>query len=163
MVSKKMFLLLLYYLVVFAGSGAGCRNLFSGLIFASSIESLKSAHTSKFTSFCKSVELASEVLYVLCKYADFFLCTAQTNVFGAKIGMSAKRSKGFSNGRPPQFCQRLWAELCRCPAPQPARPRARASRVTSTTELHAWTHHTRLMHCAPPFVLLAQVSGINDL
>ena len=63
MVSKIMFLLLLYYLVVFAGSGAGCRNLFSGLIFASSIESLKSAHTSKFTSFCKSVELASEVLY----------------------------------------------------------------------------------------------------
>ena len=38
------------------------------------------------------MELASEVLYVLCKYADFFLCTAQTNVFGAKIGMSAKRS-----------------------------------------------------------------------
>ena len=79
-----MFLLLLYYLVVFAGSGAGCRNLFSGLIFASSIESLKSAHTSKFTSFCKSVELASEVLYTelyYCKCADFFLCTAQTNVF----------------------------------------------------------------------------------
>ena len=47
----------------------------------SSIESLKSAHTSKFTSLCESMELASEVLYVLCKYADFFLCTAQTNVF----------------------------------------------------------------------------------
>ena len=100
MVSKKVFLLLLSlllknpYLVVFAGSGAGCRNLFSGLIFASSIESLKSAHTSKFTSLCKSMELASEVLYVLCKYADFFLVfTAQTNVFfcifDAKIGMSA--------------------------------------------------------------------------
>ncbi len=78
------------------GSGAGCRNLFLGLVFASSIESPKSAHTSKFTSFCESVELASEVSYVLCKYADFFLCTAQTNVFfcifDAKIGMSANLS-----------------------------------------------------------------------
>ena len=62
---------------VFAGSGAGCRNLCSGLIFASSIESPKSPNASKFISFCESVELASEVLYVLCKYADFFLCTAR--------------------------------------------------------------------------------------
>ena len=78
---------------VFAGSGAGCRNLISGFIFVSSIENTTSANESKFTSFCESVELASEVLYVLCKYADFFLCTAQTNVFfcifDAKIVMSA--------------------------------------------------------------------------
>ena len=33
---------------VFAGSGAGCRNLCSGLIFASSIESPKSPNASKF-------------------------------------------------------------------------------------------------------------------
>ena len=78
---------------VFAGSGAGCRNLISGFKFVSSIENTKSANESKFTSFCESVELASEVLYVLCKYADFFLFTAQTNVFfcifDAKIGTSA--------------------------------------------------------------------------
>ena len=78
---------------VFAGSGAGCRNLCSGLIFASSIESPKSPNASKFISFCESVELASEVLYVLCKYGEFFLCTAQTNVFfcifDAKIRTSA--------------------------------------------------------------------------
>ena len=36
----------------------------SGPIFASSIESLKNAHTSKFTSFCESVELAPARSYI---------------------------------------------------------------------------------------------------
>ena len=114
-------------LVVFATDPVpGCRNL-SGLIFASSIESPKSAHTSKFTSFCESVELASEVSYVLCKYADFFLCTPQTNVFfcsfDAKIGMSANLSVSqiLEGGQLPNAGHAL---PVRPPPSRPAPPRA---------------------------------------
>jgi len=80
---------------VFAGSGAGCRNLFSGLIFASSIESPKGPNASMFPSFCLCVELAQRGLMFFCVsllISSYVLRAAPAHVF-LTPNMSAKLEK----------------------------------------------------------------------